>query len=447
MVSNTPKSWINYLQMISDLVILNGALALAFTVCRDWEYFLAFRDLYLLIFALLSLLSLLIFNFYGLYSTANKSWADIMAGAMASLVFISLAIIVLSYNIPYYVVPPRVLFVFALIFAPTLIAWRWLLLSFERKVTPARKVVIIAESGETEYLSNKLNGRDRLLGVVTENRLAKGGLPVLGTFEDTEDIIASRGPDELLISGSLAWETKTKAILLGVKYGCTVYLVPNLYEIMVSQSVLSQFEDTPVIQVSPGKTHGMEQLKRIFDCLVAVIGLVITLPFSLAAALAIKLTSPGPVFYTQKRVGRNNKVFQLYKFRTMINNAEARTGPVLSSEKDGRVTKVGRILRMTRIDEIPQLINVLKGDMSIVGPRPERPVFVEKYCKELPGYAYRHMINTGITGLAQVSGKYSTSPQDKLRYDLLYAKAATPLLDLNIMLKTIKVMFSRDKSL
>ena len=142
--------------------------------------------------------------------------------------------------------------------------------------------------------------------------------------------------------------------------------------------------------------------------------------------MAIKLTSPGPVFYTQKRVGRNNKVFQLYKFRTMINNAEARTGPVLSSEKDGRVTKVGRILRMTRIDEIPQLINVLKGDMSIVGPRPERPVFVEKYCKELPDYAYRHMINTGITGLAQVSGKYSTSPQDKLRYDLLYAKAATP---------------------
>lgn len=161
---------------------------------------------------------------------------------------------------------------------------------------------------------------------------------------------------------------------------------------------------------------------------------------------AIKVDSAGPVFYTQERVGRNGKAFRLYKFRTMVQDAEKSTGPVLATANDNRITRLGRFLRASRLDELPQLINVLKGEMSLVGPRPERQHFVDQFSQAIPHYIYRTHVKAGITGLAQVSGRYSTTPQDKLRFDLLYAKTYSPLSDLRIMFQTLKVIFMKDKS-
>jgi len=183
--------------------------------------------------------------------------------------------------------------------------------------------------------------------------------------------------------------------------------------------------------------------KRLASLLVSILGLLLSLPLLPLVALAIKLTSPGPVFYRQKRDGRDGTVFDCYKFRTMCANAEADSGPTWVGDDDPRITRVGRLLRISRLDEIPQLWNVLKGEMSLVGPRPERPEFVDWLTREIPYYHLRHTIRPGITGWAQVRYKYGNSIEDakeKLRYDLFYIKNMSPGLDLLIFFETVKTV-------
>jgi sugar transferase (PEP-CTERM system associated) len=183
--------------------------------------------------------------------------------------------------------------------------------------------------------------------------------------------------------------------------------------------------------------------KRIFDMVFALMGIILSLPFLIVIPILIKLESKGPVLFRQKRVGEGEKYFTLYKFRTMIDEAEKNTGPVWSQAGDSRVTKIGKFLRKTRLDEIPQLFNVVLGEMSFVGPRPERPFFVESLKKQIPYYSERHCIKPGLTGWAQVRYEYGDSIEDaieKLRYDLYYIKYQSLSLDLLIVLDTIKVI-------
>ena len=161
---------------------------------------------------------------------------------------------------------------------------------------------------------------------------------------------------------------------------------------MLSQATLDQIDDTPVLKIDVIINPGREQIKRLMDIAVSSLGLLVLSPFFLLIALAIKIDSPGPAFYVQKRIGRKGKQFKLYKFRTMKHNAEASTGPIQSFTDDPRITRLGRILRPTRMDELPQLINVLKGDMSMVGPRPERPYFVKQYEKDIQGLSLIHIL-------------------------------------------------------
>ena len=183
--------------------------------------------------------------------------------------------------------------------------------------------------------------------------------------------------------------------------------------------------------------------KRIGSMVLSVIGLVLTLPLLPFVALAIKLSSPGPILYHQKRVGRNDVIFYCHKFRTMRADAEADTGPAWAGDDDPRITRVGRFLRTVRLDEIPQLWNVLRGEMSLVGPRPERPEFIEKLKQEIPYYNLRHTVRPGITGWAQIRYKYGNSVEDareKLRYDLYYIKHLSVGLDGYIFFETIKTI-------
>ena len=187
-------------------------------------------------------------------------------------------------------------------------------------------------------------------------------------------------------------------------------------------------------------------LKRILDIAVAVIALIILSPVMLITAVMIKLDSKGPVLYSQERVGLYGKTFFVHKFRSMKQDAEAKCGPVLAAEGDPRITKFGRFMRATRLDELPQLFNVLKGEMSIVGPRPERPFFVKQFIAQKPEYDYRHNVKPGITGLAQIAGKYNTSAYDKLIYDLLYIQDVSVKTDLMIMLQTFKVLLTKSST-
>jgi lipopolysaccharide/colanic/teichoic acid biosynthesis glycosyltransferase len=182
-------------------------------------------------------------------------------------------------------------------------------------------------------------------------------------------------------------------------------------------------------------------LKRLFDIFLSGIGLVISSPLWLIFSLAIKLQDGGPVFYTQERVGKGGKIFKVYKFRSMIPDAEKQTGPVLATENDPRVTKVGRILRATAMDELPQLWNIFKGDISFVGPRAERPELVKKFVQFVPNYMKRFDVKPGLTGVAQVYGKYDSSPKEKLRYDLFYIKNKSFLLDLKLIILSFWITF------
>lgn len=180
--------------------------------------------------------------------------------------------------------------------------------------------------------------------------------------------------------------------------------------------------------------------KRLADILLALSGLIIMSPVLLIVALCIKLYDKGPVFYKQTRLTVGHKTFKIFKFRSMVVDAE-KEGARLASRNDSRITPVGKFIRMTRIDEFPQLLNVIKGDMSIVGPRPERPEIEEEYLKELPEFGLRLKVKAGLTGYAQVFGKYNTTPYDKLRLDLLYINEQSVLLDLKLIVWTIKILF------
>jgi lipopolysaccharide/colanic/teichoic acid biosynthesis glycosyltransferase len=181
--------------------------------------------------------------------------------------------------------------------------------------------------------------------------------------------------------------------------------------------------------------------KRIFDICLSGVGLVVSVPFWLLIAVAIKLEDKGPVFYSQERVGKNGKIFKVYKFRSMVPDAESDSGAVWASEHDPRVTRVGRMLRATAMDELPQLWSIFKGDMSFVGPRPERPELVEGFAKEIPGFMERFQVQPGLTGVAQVYGKYDTLPRHKLKYDLFYIKHRFFGLDLQLILLSFLITF------
>jgi exopolysaccharide biosynthesis polyprenyl glycosylphosphotransferase len=194
------------------------------------------------------------------------------------------------------------------------------------------------------------------------------------------------------------------------------------------------------------KTHALVGAKRGFDLIAATLGLIIAAPIMLVTAALVKATSRGPALYHQERVGLNGDIFTVHKFRTMRQDAEVRTGPVWSQPNDARVTSIGKFLRRTRLDELPQLWNVLIGEMSFVGPRPERPGFVEQLTADIPFYGQRHVVKPGLTGWAQIRYTYGASVEDaiqKLQYDLYYIKNLSLALDLVIVLETIKTVVLR----
>lgn len=182
-------------------------------------------------------------------------------------------------------------------------------------------------------------------------------------------------------------------------------------------------------------------VKEVVDRILAVLGLIVLMPVLALLGVIIKLTSPGPVFYMQRRVGRNGQNFGIIKLRTMVTDAETKTGPVWAQENDPRITRVGRFLRASHLDEVPQLLNVLRGEMSVVGPRPERPIFVEQFRSQIPNYAERLRVKPGITGLAQVYHRYDETVRDvkrKLAYDLLYIQKMCLIVDIAIIFLTVR---------
>lgn len=227
-----------------------------------------------------------------------------------------------------------------------------------------------------------------------------------------------------------------------------IYISPKLYSLVYEHFLIKKVPDSNLLQVMFHPLSAWDRfLKRLTDIVLALIALIIFFPLMAAIALLIKIDTPGPIFYTQKRIGFRNKKFSLIKFRSMVQDAEKYTGPVWAKKNDTRITRMGKIMRPFRLDELPQLFNVLMGDMSFVGPRPERPHFVYKFVSNIPLYSLRHTVHPGITGLAQVKYSYDQTIEDvkkKLSYDLEYINNISLRLDLKIFFKTALTVLKRE---
>ncbi|MBQ2759381.1 MAG: sugar transferase [Clostridia bacterium] len=252
---------------------------------------------------------------------------------------------------------------------------------------------------------------------------------------------------ESVIINDVEAELRNDILKYCYENGIRTYVIPKITDIIMRGASPVTAFDTPMLLVNgTGLNVGQRFLKRAMDIAISLIGLIVASPIMLVVALAIKLEDKGPVFYKQKRVTLNGDVFEILKFRSMIVNAEKDGLSIPATGKDPRITKVGNIIRATRIDELPQIINILKGDMSIVGPRPERVEHVEKYSEEIPEFAYRLKVKGGLTGYAQIYGKYNTSAYDKLRLDLMYIENYSIFLDIKLIILTVRIMLSKEST-
>jgi len=289
-----------------------------------------------------------------------------------------------------------------------LAAWRHLLWRYVRAYQEIRGVMLIGSEEECQHVYYRMQQQPQL---AMELRSICTDL----TGSDWES--AAEQVDVLIICPDIRLKDKAKIVHYCNLHEKQALLIPNSYEVFCSGMTLDKIDDVPVFRpqrLSP--TLEQRSLKRILDIMVALTGLLLALPLMILTGIAIKIFDPGPIFYSQERLGRYEKPFKVYKFRTMRVDAEKLSGPMLAQENDPRITRLGAFLRAVRLDELPQIWNVLVGDMSIVGPRPERPFFVEQFKQEIPEYVYRMNVKPGITGLAQVYGKYNTTAYDKLIY-------------------------------
>jgi len=314
--------------------------------------------------------------------------------------------------------------------------WQMICMAISHKVFATGNLVIIGSNTATmNQVKNKISPSLKSVDL-DFSRLVR--------YSDKKAVRAViRSDVEIFLCPDVPEDVKSDIILSCARYNTVVYIVPQFYEISLYKSRIINLNDLMVMLVDrTGLTFEQRLFKRILDIIVSVIALIVSAPVILVCAIIIKATDGGPVFYRQERLTINNKPYKIYKLRTMRVDAESMTGAVISGKDDPRVTKIGKFLRRSKIDEIPQFINVLKGEMSVVGPRSERPEFVANFEREIPGYSQRFAVKAGITGLAQIAGNYDTTAQDKLRYDLLYIKNYSILQDLKIIFLTVRAVFT-----
>lgn len=304
-------------------------------------------------------------------------------------------------------------------------------------IYPPRKLIILYGSRQAASLVLKMSRR------VDKYMICES----ISITEDEEKIKELILKYEGVIICDIPAELRNDYLKFCYDHSIRSYIAPKISDIIIRGADDIRLFDTPLLL---SRNYGLDfeqrLLKRAFDIAFSIFALILLSPFMIISAIAVKLYDRGPVFYKQKRLTINGKIFSIYKFRSMIANAEKEGGVQLASEDDPRITPVGRFLRKTRIDEFPQMLNILKGEMSVVGPRPERPELSELYKKEMPEFEFRLKVKAGLTGYAQVTGVYDTTPYDKLKMDLMYIENYSFKMDMQIILMTVKTMLFPPKT-
>jgi len=381
---------------------------------------------------------------------------ELFVRAVQSLGGTSLVLAAVYFWFPDLIVGRGVFIIAALFIISVLFGWRVLFEWTSRQVAPRERLLLVGTSDAAVNLARELYQRMELgveiVGFIDPDP-ARVGAPVLnpgviGAIEDIPAIVRARGVDRVVVSLSDARGRLPMDKLLEMKLdGVTFDHLASVYEQYTGKIAIDNLRPSWLI-FSDGfkKSRLQKSMKRMLDALIALFALIVALPVMVLVAIAVKLSSSGPALYHQTRVGLHGRVFNVHKFRSMRQDAERDSGAVWASKQDGRVTSIGRFLRRTRLDELPQLWNVLRGEMSLVGPRPERPEFVSSLQRTIPFYGQRHTVRPGLTGWAQVCYSYGATVEDameKLQYDLFYIKNMSTSLDLFIIAKTVKTVLMR----
>lgn len=438
---SSKSSWNNtkrILIILVDVVLFNFSILIGFWIKFGMNIpernYVSYEEsaIYLSVFFII--LNLLL----GTYIFYNRIVGDIIFVTIIGQILMSLTIMMVSFAGRWFAFPRSVLLYSFISSLVLLSLWRIIVYLTYIRFSDEKKIAIVGDEKKVlealgNFSSNK-NQKHKVSYAIT-NHYAENVAKILADV------------DIVYLSGRIEESEKSNIYDMVIREGKKLFLTTSFENLIMLKPNMMNFEDESIIEVSDFNIPSEERLlKRLFDILVSSLLLLVTSPIMLVTTILIKATSPGPVIYKQTRITLDQKEFSILKFRTMSATAEAKSGPVLSTNNDNRVTGIGKYLRALRIDELPQLLNVLGGDMSVVGPRPERPFFVNQFNQENPYYYLRHNVRAGITGYAQVYGKYASDYNSKLNFDLLYIKNYSILLDLKILLQTIKILFDKVSS-
>jgi Undecaprenyl-phosphate glucose phosphotransferase len=428
---------------------------------------------YLWVTPLLGLLVPLAFQLHGVYRLRRgRSRIDDFFGVLVgSVLAVVLGVVTTLYVQTYYIPDPLkdrgvfevsqlvwgifLIFNVALTFSARVAVRDWLERRWRAGI--GLKKVLVAGAGDLGRLvvDKILEHRELGLKVVgfVDDRADSGGyigyrgLPLLGTLEETPEILQREKIDQLYVALPLDEHVKMLKLVENANREIVdIKVVPDLLQMISLRARLEDLDGLPIINIHDVPLRGMNALlKRAMDVVLAAVGLLVLSPVLVLIAIVLRATSPGPALFRQERMGLDGKPFYVWKFRSMYDGAERESGPVWATEDDPRCTPIGRFLRRSNLDELPQLWNVLKGDMSLVGPRPERPFFVDQFKQRIPQYMLRHKVRAGLTGWAQVNGwRGNTSIEKRIEFDLYYIENWSIMLDLKIMwLTLVKGFFHR----
>jgi sugar transferase (PEP-CTERM system associated) len=456
------KTWRSFILVTGETALLVAAVIISSVVVRGayaWELLTDNTAIFrVLLIVMVCQICLHYSDLYDLRTIENKS--DLARRLLRAIGATSLILGFAYWLFPLLVVEQGVFLLTAAMAIVMVMAWRWVFDVVISHLAPRERLLLVGTSPATVLLARELFERRQEFGVDIVGFIdpdpARVGAPVInpgvvGTVADIPSLSLRMHVDRVVVHltdqrGKLPMD---QLLDMRLRTGVLFDHLASVYEEYTGKIALENLRPSWLV-FSTGfrKTRLLMVTKRAFDVVAAVCGLILASPLMLVSALLVKLESPrDPILYHQERVGLNGEPFTIHKFRTMRTDAEARTGPVWSKgDGDPRITPVGRFMRKTRLDEIPQLWNVLRGEMSLIGPRPERPSFVEQLTRQIPFYGQRHVVKPGVTGWAQVRYTYGASVEDaleKMQYDLYYVKHMSLRFDIMIALETIKTVVLR----
>ena len=449
-----PRNRFIALSVLVDALAYNAGMLAAFLLRFGGQLPAYNVRPYLMLWPLLTAVLLVAASIYGLYEPERMEGAwQLLRGTLAAVgltTLLTLGILQLAGQ-ALDAFPRLVILLAVPVQALLLLGWRIGAMKLTPIRWPEQRVIIVGTGALGRELAAELSARSkwgyRVLGLVARDEDGSCALdaqsdpPVLGTVHDLRRLVETEHVDRVIVASPVALRELVEDITLSGESDARVDVVPELYEIFIG-TVDSIVADIPLMEITHRSPRWYTAAKRAGDVGFALLLLLVLSPLLLLTSAAILVSMGWPVLFTQERVGRDLSTFKVIKFRTMVRDAEAMTGPVLATEEDPRITPLGRSLRRFRIDELPQLVNILVGQMSFVGPRPERPVFVHEYLDRIPGYRERFRIKPGATGFAQVSGSYATTPERKLKYDLIYMYHQNLLMDVQILADTVRVVLT-----